>query len=76
MNEEINLNLQNSNSNISILQKILCKENETLKLLNKDKFNNNQTLNSLLQILELQRERITCLEEGIIFRLIFTKKCE
>ena len=51
----------------NILNKILQKENETLKRMSKDKVEGNHTLGSLLQVLEMQRERINCLEEGIIY---------
>jgi hypothetical protein len=65
MNGEFNKSQQNTNTNINILEKILQKENETLKRISKDKLSSNDTLSSLLQVLELQRERINCLEEGI-----------
>ncbi len=51
----------------NILNKVLQKENETLKRMSKDKVEGNHTLSSLLQVLEMQRERINCLEEGIIY---------
>jgi hypothetical protein len=74
MNGEFNKSQQNTNTNINILEKILQKENETLKRISKDKLSSNDTLSSLLQVLELQRERINCLEEGI--KLIYIKKCD
>jgi hypothetical protein len=54
----------------NILNKVLQKENETLKRMSKDKVEGNYTLSSLLQVLEMQRERINCLEEGIIYSQI------
>jgi len=47
------------------IMKFLNKENEILKKYKNEKINENETLNSLLFILQLQRERISYLEEGI-----------
>jgi hypothetical protein len=51
-----------SNNN---LMKILQKENEMLKKLTREKHPENETLVGLLLVLEMQRERINFLEEGI-----------
>lgn len=51
----------NNNDN---LLRILQKENEVLKNLNKNKLNVNETCNSLIIVLQIQRERIQLLEEG------------
>ena len=56
-------NNSNTNNN-DILQKILIKENETLKRVSKNKIEANETFGSLMSVLEMQRERIAILEEG------------
>lgn len=52
------------------IMKFLNKENEILKKFKNEKINENETLNSLLIILQLQRERISFLEEGITYELL------
>jgi hypothetical protein len=52
------------------IMKFLNKENEILKKYKNEKINENETLNSLLIILQLQRERISFLEEGITYELL------
>jgi hypothetical protein len=52
------------------IMKLLNKENEILKKFKNDKLNENETMNSLLFILQLQREHISFLEEGIISELL------
>jgi len=51
-------------NNEDILKKILQKENEALKLFKNKKIGENETLNSLISVLEMQRDRINFLEEG------------
>ncbi len=46
------------------LMKLLNKENEIIKKFKNEKLNENETINSLLFILQMQRERINYLEEG------------
>jgi hypothetical protein len=60
---------QKHTKNFDIL-KLLNKENEILKKFKNEKMNENETVNSLLFILQMQRERITFLEEGIIIDLL------
>jgi c-di-AMP phosphodiesterase-like protein len=52
-------------SDINNIINMLQKENQALKKIIKEKGINNETLESLLLVLEIQRERINCLEEGI-----------
>lgn len=49
--------------NDEIFNLLLQKENETLKKLSKNKLEGDDLMNSLVQVLELQRERILFLEE-------------
>ena len=56
-------------NNENILQKVLQKENETLKKMTKNKLESSDTLNSLVGVLELQRDRISFLEEGKVILL-------
>lgn len=44
---------------------MLQKENEALKRINSEKLSENETIITLMNLLELQRERINCLESGI-----------
>jgi hypothetical protein len=60
--KEINNSIENDRENI--LEKILQKENETLKNYGKNKIDNNFTLSSLISVLEMQRDRINFLEAG------------
>lgn len=60
---------QKYSENFDIL-KLLNKENEILKKFKNEKMNENETMNSLLSILQMQRERINFLEEGIIIELL------
>lgn len=43
---------------------LLQKENEALRKVVKEKIVNNDTLNTLMDLLEIQRDRINFLEEG------------
>ena len=57
---------KNTTENNDILMKLLQKENETLRKALNEK-NKDETLNSLLILLEVQRERLDNLEDGNIF---------
>jgi hypothetical protein len=46
------------------INELLIKENEILKKFTKEKIKENETLQSLISLLELQRERIDFLESG------------
>lgn len=48
------------------LMRLLNKENEILKKFKNEKLNENETMSSLLFILQMQRDRINFLEEGIV----------
>ena len=64
---EINLGKSQNNNitdSVSLFQNLLQKENQTLKSFGKNKIDQNATLSSLISVLELQRERISYLEEG------------
>jgi hypothetical protein len=54
-------------SETSNIINLLQKENLTLKKIIKDKQINSETLNALMSVLEIQRERINFLEEGILY---------
>jgi hypothetical protein len=58
----MNNSIENDRQNI--LEKILQKENETLKKFGKNKIDTNLTLSSLISVLEMQREQINFLEAG------------
>ena len=58
--------MEQKNNNDNLL-KILQKENEVLKNLNKNKLTVNETCSSLLTVLEMQRHIIKLLEEGKFF---------
>ena len=59
--------------NNDFILRMLLKENQMLKNAVKDKKISNDTTNTLLSILELQREKISALEDGNYLNLIRKK---